>query len=265
MRNLLFFILAMFAIMQSCQKSNDFESELLESSQVSRTYKGTVPTGWEQQNQIIVIEGQMYDVVVAGNPKTDEMMFMDVPKEVELFFLKYEETLLPHVIISDTYTVVYYYKDEDEFNRLVSFAKPKSKFEKSYQGGFSKSFQHSSTGYHGGWGNHLRQDLINYSNYFNTVTEGWGESASYVGGTMNDEISSVQIWQLDYSDPINYFATQHSQFGGKKLLLSKTSSVSENTAYMWAISFGWFKSWNDKISSCETWQSNFSHPDALEM
>lgn len=257
-------LIAVMAVMFSCSKE-DVTNE-----------KEKIPEGWETEKQIVVIDGQGYNAKVAFNPESDEMFYVNPAKEIEAFFSAYDETFVPHIVYEEKGLITYFYKDWEDFESKVKM-QPSSQdasVANKYNGGKSISYQHSNYG-----GLTLHQYLFTFKGFEFGNSQGYGQSNSYVGSSMNDEITDVVLKRYSYSDtePIHYMGCQHANWGGRRFVLTlKKQYVQEykfrlthvaytrwgngtGTSEQYGVSYG--RNWNDRVSSCETWQAyyNSSH------
>ncbi len=226
------------------------------SCQKEDTANDEIPAGWKSEQQIISVDGKDYNVKVAGDPNGRKMKYINAPKEVLDFIKKYDSTIVPHIVHFEKETKVFYYKDYADFKAHVQFQEGNKNQLKGYNEGRTISWEH---GENNGWS--LQGNCTDiWSSYFNNTNWGWGSRNNYVGNNYNDRISSITIQKYSSNQPITYIGWEHAGAGnGTPVIITKISSFNYNTTNLWAVgmqgSFWWWTTWNDEISSFETYST----------
>ena len=119
--------------MTSCSKEEEISQFVTDN---------VVPKGWVTDNQTIVINEKSFNIIVASDPNSDGIKFLNEPLEVRTFFEMYEETIIPYVVLGENGKVVFYFKSEEDFKNHVTFKDSNSQDVKSYRGATVTAFQH---------------------------------------------------------------------------------------------------------------------------
>lgn len=239
-------------LLNACSKQEDF----VPSQEASTTAKSYVTV---QQN--IVVDGVKHTVTVKANPDSDEIEFLDAPASVDSFFIQYENTFVPHVILSDKGTTVCYFKDMESFSNAVTFQSTElTESTRTLEGGLVENWQHAGPA---GW--HLDIAPItwwssytpNYSPQSSPISC-YGQQIRWVGSTYNDHISLLRFWHYYRGEPLSYCGYWDANLSGRQIYISKTSNLISYDFPLWTIRATRFKSWNDKISSMILFQSHIT-------
>ena len=221
--------------------------------------------------QNIVIDGILYNVQV--NPNVDSpgnSVYINCPPEVENFIKTYEQTLIPHYVIGETETYLFYYKDASDFSDHVIFENSSGKT-KSLRG--ANISQWDNANFTGASITETNTSWLWYQPIPTTYAaiSAWGIRNPWVGNALNDRISIIGFYMYDGSEPITYVAYQDimnttcyssCNLGTRKVVITKMKAlgangqnIGQNNAFLWNIGMTWYHSWNDEISAYEWWQS----------
>jgi hypothetical protein len=224
-----------------------------------------VPKGWDVENQIIVIEGKSYKMKVAGDPNGRGIKFLNEPKEMYDFFVKHDDTFVPHAVYGEDGMVVFYYKNWDDFVKTVQMKPIENDIKNLNEG--SISYEHSNSG-----GTQFKQNLVTWKGFEFNNSYGIGQSSSYVGNSFNDKFTEVLVGHYACYLPAgsstpcvsdNYMGCEHSNWGGRRVVLTVSGwwphgdvRFRLNTIQFTRANV---RSWNDEISSCETWRATYNY------
>ncbi|MCE2963927.1 MAG: hypothetical protein ACK43K_05615 [Chitinophagales bacterium] len=273
-------LLILSGLISSCQKDESNNTALNENIWHKKEYKS-------------LINGKEYNLQVEYQEKGRGIKFSEsTPKEVVEFFKKNDTSIVVHVVNDK----VYYYADLNEFQKHTSFgdSSTNKKFLKAYNGGKGTFFEHPIAQNNGGRNQvdelktlgfiaapfspsssaiYTLPSLYNGQPLNATISVPmqiyeWHGKTSWVGSNFNDQITAVRADHYLKHQPVHMVCFEHANFGGQRIVISKSSTSNFNTADMrWFImSYGvfWNTNWDDEISShytiqCPAWVMGNGH------
>ncbi|MFY7861941.1 MAG: hypothetical protein ACOVP5_06900 [Chitinophagales bacterium] len=106
------------------------------------------------------------------------------------------------------------------------------------------------------YGNRFLPSINNYS--VPLISLDWHGATPWVGSGFNDQITALRVYNFDRGEPVHAVCSQHINYGGYRLVISKSVNGLSNQIDLRGIimsyGFAWSTNWNDEISSHYTIQ-----------
>jgi hypothetical protein len=267
---MLFSAIAICLSIWSCKKEN-IDDEQIKTKRVSEkmSYKT------EDNTLNVIVEDKLYKLEFEYDEETDNLRFLNCPIQIENYFLENEKTIIPHIVISEESVYCFYYKNEEDFSKHVIFQNSLEKYGKneSVNGLQVTQWEHGKRNFQG-YGNNISELNTKYQSFqpIHSIPAiyAYGKESNWVGHAMNDKISVIDFYLKNGDEPGTYIGYEHSwpegcgscKFNTRKIIITKLKAlgtngtwVGQNSAGLWAIKMNWIKTWNDKISGYQFFQS----------
>jgi hypothetical protein len=265
----------------SCTKLETAQNELSENI-------------WHKKEYKAFFDGKEYNLKLEYQEVGRGIKFdKNTPKEIIDFFKTNDSTLVAHVINEE----VHYYSSLDAFKKNTIFGDSifDKKYLKYYNGGRGIFYQNPISVNNGGTTQideiktmgfitapyaQTNSTYYTLSGLYNgtqsqTFTLGtpmliydWHGKNPWVGTSFNDQTTVVGADHYIKTQPVHVVCFQHANYGGYRLVVSKSSTSNSNNTDLRGIvmCYGVFSStsWNDEISShytvqCPAWVMGSGH------